>query len=76
MQLQKVRLGSVLAKVIAAALLFDALGRHQYDYYTLLRWISCGVCAFTAVQAGGVKKFGWLWIFAITHLLQSEKPHP
>jgi hypothetical protein len=69
MQLQKVRLGSILAKVIAAALLFDALGRHKYDYFTLLRWISCGVCAFTAFQAAEVKKFGWLWIFAISAII-------
>ena len=68
-QFQKVRLGNVLAKAIAAALLFGALGRHDYDYYTLLRWIACGVCAFTAFQAAEAKKFGWLWIFAITAII-------
>jgi hypothetical protein len=58
--------GSVLVKVIAATLLFAALGRHAYDYYTLLKWISAGVCAFTAFQAIQVKKFGWFWIFAVS----------
>ena len=69
MQFQNFKLGSVLAKVVAAVLLFDALGRHKYDYFTLLRWISCGVCAFTAFQAAGVKRFGWLWIFAISAII-------
>jgi hypothetical protein len=69
MQLQKIRLGSAIVKAIAAALLFDALGRHKYDYFTLLRWIACGVCTFTAVQAVQVKKFGWVWIFAISAII-------
>jgi hypothetical protein len=69
MKFQKGMLGSAVAKVIAAALLFDALGRHKYDYFTLLRWISCGVCAFTAFQAAEAKKFGWLWIFVITAII-------
>jgi hypothetical protein len=58
-----------MVKVIAAVLLFDALGHHRYDYFALLRWISCGVCAFTAFQAAGAKKFGWLWIFAISAII-------
>ena len=57
--------GSILAKLIAAVMLFAALGRHAYDYYTLLRWIACGVCAFTAFQAVQSKKTGWLIIFVI-----------
>jgi hypothetical protein len=69
MQLPKVKLGSILAKLIAAALLFDALGRHPYDYYTILRWIACGVCAFTAYQAVQLKNTGWLWIFAIAAII-------
>jgi p-aminobenzoyl-glutamate transporter AbgT len=56
-------LGSVIAKLIAAAMLFAALGRHPYDYYTLLRWVACGVCAFTAFQAVQNKKTGWLVVF-------------
>jgi hypothetical protein len=62
-------LGSILAKLIAAVMLFSALGRHAYDYYTLLRWIACGVCAYTAFQAAQVKKTGWLWTFAISAII-------
>ena len=69
MQRPNIKLGSLLAKVIAAALLFDALDRHAYDYYTLLRWIACGVCAFSAFQAVQIKKIGWLWIFGITAII-------
>jgi len=60
--------GSILAKLIAAVMLFAALGRHTYDYYTLLRWIACGVCAFTAFQAMQGKRTGWLIIFAAVML--------
>ncbi|HEX7570812.1 MAG TPA: DUF6804 family protein [Verrucomicrobiae bacterium] len=62
-------LGSILAKLIAAVMLFAALGRHAYDYYTLLRWIACGVCAYTAFQAAQSKKSGWLFVFIIAALV-------
>ncbi len=58
-------LGIIIAKLIAAAMLFAALGRQPYDYYTLLRWVACGVAAFTAFQAVEIKKTGWLWVFVI-----------
>jgi hypothetical protein len=61
--------GSIIAKLIAAVMLFAALGRHAYDYYTLLRWIACGVCAYTAFQAMQTKKTGWLFVFVIAGLL-------
>jgi hypothetical protein len=55
--------GSIIAKLIAAVMLFAAPSRQAYDYYTLLRWITCGVCAYTAFQAMQNKKGGWLFIF-------------
>lgn len=58
-----------VAKLIAAALLFGALARHQYDYYTLLRWVVCGVAAFAAFRAGGVNKAGWVLALAIVALV-------
>lgn len=58
-------IGSITAKLIAAVLLFAALGRHAYDYYTILRWIACGTAAFTAFQAAQSKKTGWLVVFII-----------
>jgi len=69
MQIRKIQFGSILAKLVATVMLFEAPGRHPYDYYTLLRWITCGVCAFTAYQAVQLKKTGWLWIFVITAIL-------
>jgi FtsH-binding integral membrane protein len=62
-------LGSIVAKLIAAVMLFAALGRHAFDYYTLLRCIACGVCAYTAFQAMHNKKIGWLWIFVIVAIV-------
>ena len=62
-------IGSIIAKLIAAVMLFAALGRHAYDYYTLLRWVACGVCAYTAFQAMQSKKTGWLFVFVIAALV-------
>jgi hypothetical protein len=62
-------IGSIIAKLIAAVMLFAALGRHAYDYYTLLRWVACGVCAYTAFQAMHTKKTGWLITFVITAIV-------
>ena len=62
-------LGIIIAKLIAAVMLFAALGRHAYDYYTLLRWVACGVAAFTAFQAAQNKKFGWLFVFIIAAIV-------
>jgi len=61
--------GSIIAKLIAAVMLFAALGRHPYDYYTLLRWVACGVSAYTAFQAMQTKKSGWLFVFVIAALM-------
>ena len=61
--------GSIIAKLIAAAMLFAALGRQTYDYYTLVRCVACGVAGFTAFQAAQIKKFGWLFVFAIAAVM-------
>lgn len=69
MKINPANFGSILAKLIAAVMLFAALGRHAYDYYTLLRWIACGVCAYTAFQAMQSKRIGWLFVFIIAALV-------
>jgi len=51
-------IASIIAKLIAAVMLFAALGRHPYDYYTTLRWVACGVCAYTAFQSVQKKQTG------------------
>jgi hypothetical protein len=62
-------IGSIIAKLIAAVMLFAALGRHPYDFYTLLRWVACGVCAYTAFQTIQTKKTGWLFVFVIAAIM-------
>ena len=69
MKMATANIASILAKLVAAVMLFAALGRHPYDYYTLLRWVACGACAYTAFQAMQSKKLGWLWVFAIAAIV-------
>ncbi|MFZ5516649.1 MAG: DUF6804 family protein [Candidatus Zhuqueibacterota bacterium] len=37
-----------------------------YEYYILLRWVSCGVFAFLAFKALDAKQQGWIWVLGIT----------
>ncbi len=62
-------LGIIFAKLIAAVLLFAALGLQTFDYYTILRWIVCGVAAFTAFQAAQMKISGWMVVFIIVAIV-------
>ncbi len=48
--------GTILAKLVAAGLLFGALARHPYDYYRIMRWVVCGVCGFAAFEAGQLQR--------------------
>jgi hypothetical protein len=61
--------GFIVARLIAAGLLFWALDRHPYGYYTLLRWVVCGVAAYAATQALGMNKLSWVWTFGIVAVL-------
>ena len=60
--------GIIVAKLIAAGMLFGALGRHGYGYYVLLRWVVCGVAGFAAFRASRKNKKGWVWALAIVAL--------
>jgi len=59
----------IIARIIAAILLFWALDRHPYGYYTLLRFVVCGVAAYSAYFAAELKKKSWAWIFGIIAFL-------
>ena len=61
--------GIVVAKLIAAGMLFGALGHHPYSYYSLLRLVVCGVSVFAAIRASDSSKSGWTWPLAITAIV-------
>lgn len=60
---------SSLARLIAAAFLVVALDRWSYDYYTLLRYVACGVATYSAVLAFSAGKRGWTWTLGVVALL-------
>ena len=60
---------SVVARIVASALLFWALARHQYGYFILLRWVVCGTSAFCAYLSYSLKRVLWAWLFALLALL-------
>ncbi len=63
---------SILLRIIAAAMLIWALDRHPYDYYTLLRWIVCGVSitmAYLSYVAKDEQTDGWFWSFVVVAVI-------
>jgi Family of unknown function (DUF6804) len=51
--------------VVAGLLVFAAVERHPYSYYTLLRWICCPVFAYSAFAAYEKNRVLWVWVFGI-----------
>jgi hypothetical protein len=50
-------------------MLISALDRHPYSYYTLLRWVVCGVAAYVTYVAFQTEKAPGAWLFGIMALL-------
>lgn len=60
---------SVIARVVASALLFWALARHPYGYFTLLRWVVCATAAYSAYVSATVNRVPWAWVLGFIALL-------
>jgi hypothetical protein len=58
-----------IARIIAIILLFWALDRHSYGYYTLIRFVTCGVTAYGAYFAVEFEKKWWAWALGIIAVL-------
>jgi hypothetical protein len=59
----------VVLGVIVSLLLFWALAKHSYGYYTFLRWATCGVASYFAYLTYEVKPKWWFFIFIFIALL-------
>ncbi len=59
----------LILRVIAGLMLLLAVADHPYSYYQILRWVTCGVAAYSAFLAYENKKMTWVWIFGITAVL-------
>jgi hypothetical protein len=51
--------------VVAGLLVFAAVERHPYSFYTLLRWICCPVFAYSVFAAYEKNRVLWVWIFGV-----------
>jgi hypothetical protein len=61
--------GLLAAKVAAIAMLLLAMGKWPFGFYVLLRWVVCGVCAYSAFSAAEAGRKGWVWVLGILALL-------
>lgn len=59
----------VIARVIAVTVLFLALGKHPYWFYTILRFVVCGVAAYGAFFAIKLERKSWAWSLGIVAIL-------
>jgi Family of unknown function (DUF6804) len=58
--------GLYVAWLVAAGLLvYAAVERHPYSFYTLLRWICCPVFAYSAFAAHEKNRVLWVWVFGV-----------
>jgi len=57
---------SLIARLVATALLLWALSRHPYGYYKLLRWVVCSAGAYSSFVAMSSRKTSWAWALGIT----------
>jgi len=55
--------------IIGAIALFIAIADLPYGYYQLLRWVVCGIGAYSAYLAYGQKKKVWMWTFGVIALI-------
>ena len=55
--------------LVAGIFLLGALGSWPYAYYQLLRWVVCGVGAYSAYMAYESGRTGWAWLFGIVAIL-------
>lgn len=58
-----------ILKAIAIIMLLWALADNPYWYYQLLRWVVCGVSAYSAYIYYQEKNTTWMWIFIIVAVL-------
>jgi len=60
---------NIILKTIVAIMLIVALSDNPYDYYTILRWIVCGISAYLAyISYESSQKF-WMVLFIITGIV-------
>ena len=55
--------------LLAAVFLIGALGSCPYAYYQLLRWIVCGIGAYSAYLAYTQDRKGWTGVFVVIAIL-------
>src|SRR5688500_6001746 len=60
---------STLLRLIAAGMLFYALKKLPYSYFTILRFVVCGASAYTAFVAYNSKSTAWAFLFGATAVL-------
>jgi len=65
----KIIAGFTIVRIFASGLLIWALGKHAYEYYTLLRFVVCVATAYGIFLAVRFKKISWVWVFGIIAVL-------
>ena len=66
---KKNRIMYIVARIITSIILLWALNEHPYIYYTMLRFIVCGVSVYGCIRAIKYGRMDWTWIFGVIAFL-------
>lgn len=64
-----IRRPHLIPAVVAAAMLFGAIGKRPYAYCQLMRWVVCAVAVFVAYNAWTFKRPWVVWVFGFVAVL-------
>jgi len=59
----------LIPAVIVAIMLLVAIAPLPYVYYQFLRWVTCGIAIFMAIQAYRWKRIWAVWLFGLVAVL-------
>jgi hypothetical protein len=57
--------GFDIARTLAVGMLFAAVARWPYGFYTMLRWTVCLVAVYGAFRAFEIGRRAWMWLFVV-----------
>ncbi len=61
--------GFDVARMLAVGMLFAAVARWPYGFYTLLRWTVSLVAIYGAFRAFETGRKAWMWVFVVMAVL-------
>lgn len=56
---------SAVLWIVGAAVIVALSPALTYGYYTVMRWVVCGLCIWLSLSARSARQEPWIWVWAI-----------